>query len=58
LLYFAGAHGKEEGTDRQLADHFVEGGVLDGGEIAKDTGDDGLLRLLAGVSVGVAFQLL
>ena len=33
--------------------------VLDGGEIAKDKGDDGLLRLpLAGVSVGVAFQLL
>ena len=54
---FAGAHGEEEGANGQLADRLVEGGVLDGGELMKDMGSDGLLWYLAGVGVGVTFQL-
>ena len=54
LGVFAGAHGKEEGADCELADGRVQGGGANGDECSEDARGECLLWLLGGVLVGVA----
>jgi hypothetical protein len=54
---FTGAHGKEEGGNRQLADGSIQGGGAHGDECPKDAWSECLLGSLGGVLVGVALQL-